>query len=102
MRTSGMDNVFHSAIMPHQKVTRTPLKARIRSCYCLWPDSGTGKSALAREIAKRRGGIVLDKDPIRATLFGAEVEYTAEQDILLSISCCKPPRGFSPATGSAW
>jgi predicted kinase len=41
---------------------------------------GTGKSALAREIAKRRGGIVLDKDPIRATLFGDEVEYTAEQD----------------------
>jgi predicted kinase len=41
---------------------------------------GTGKSTLAREIASRTGGTVLDKDSIRAALFGAEVEYTAEQD----------------------
>jgi predicted kinase len=41
---------------------------------------GTGKSTLAREIARRTGGIVLDKDTIRAVLFGAEVEYTTEQD----------------------
>jgi adenylylsulfate kinase len=41
---------------------------------------GSGKSALARALAPRCGGVVLDKDPIRATLFGAEVEYTTEQD----------------------
>jgi adenylylsulfate kinase len=41
---------------------------------------GSGKSALARELAPRCGGVVLDKDPIRAVLFGTEVEYTTEQD----------------------
>jgi predicted kinase len=42
---------------------------------------GTGKSTLARAIAARTGGAVLDKDPIRAALFSpADIEYTAEQD----------------------
>jgi adenylylsulfate kinase len=41
---------------------------------------GSGKSTVAREIAARCDGVVLDKDSIRAALFGAEVEYTAEQD----------------------
>jgi predicted kinase len=41
---------------------------------------GSGKSTLARQMAARGGGVVLDKDPIRAVLFGAEVEYTTEQD----------------------
>jgi predicted kinase len=41
---------------------------------------GSGKSTLAREIAQHCRGVVLDKDPIRAILFGAEVEYTTEQD----------------------
>src|SRR5512146_333682 len=41
---------------------------------------GTGKSTLAREIARPTGGTVLDKDTIRAALFGAGVEYTTEQD----------------------
>lgn len=41
---------------------------------------GTGKSTLAREIALRTNGVVLDKDCIRAALFGSEVEYSTEQD----------------------
>lgn len=41
---------------------------------------GTGKSTLARALAERTGGAVLDKDVIRAALFGARVEYTQEQD----------------------
>lgn len=42
---------------------------------------GTGKSTVARALAARTGGVVLDKDPIRATLFPPQdVEYTAEQD----------------------
>lgn len=42
---------------------------------------GTGKSALARVLAERSGGIVLDKDLIRAALFApAHIEYSREQD----------------------
>lgn len=42
---------------------------------------GTGKSTLARAIAKRTGAVVLDKDRIRAALFPAElIEYSREQD----------------------
>ena len=42
---------------------------------------GTGKSTLARAIAKHTGGVVLDKDVIRASLFPAElIEYSREQD----------------------
>jgi predicted kinase len=41
---------------------------------------GTGKSTLAREIAQRTGGAVLNKDRIRAALFGEDVEYSVEQD----------------------
>jgi predicted kinase len=41
---------------------------------------GTGKSTLARELARRTEGFVLDKDPIRTVLFGGEVEYSTEQD----------------------
>lgn len=42
---------------------------------------GTGKTTLARELARRTGGHVLNKDDIRDTLFGPEyVEYTTEQD----------------------
>jgi predicted kinase len=42
---------------------------------------GTGKSTLARAIALRTSGIVLDKDQIRSTLFPAEeIEYSSEQD----------------------
>lgn len=40
---------------------------------------GTGKSTLARELAARTVGVVLDKDEIRRALF-AEIEYSAEQD----------------------
>lgn len=42
---------------------------------------GTGKSALARAIAARLGGVVIDKDIIRAALFPpSDIEYSAAQD----------------------
>jgi adenylylsulfate kinase len=42
---------------------------------------GTGKSTLARALARRLGGAVLDKDVIRAALFAPEfVAYSAAQD----------------------
>jgi len=42
---------------------------------------GTGKSILARAVAQRLPGAVLDKDIIRAALFEpARVEYSPEQD----------------------
>jgi predicted kinase len=44
---------------------------------------GTGKSTLARAIAKRLGAAVLDKDRVRGALFpGALTDYTAQQDEL--------------------
>lgn len=45
---------------------------------------GTGKTTLARELAWRTGGHVLNKDAVRLALFGPDrVEYTAEQDELV-------------------
>ena len=42
---------------------------------------GTGKSTLARALAERLGGAVLDKDVIRAALFEpGRVAYSQEQD----------------------
>jgi predicted kinase len=42
---------------------------------------GTGKSTLARALAQRIGGVVLDKDRIRAALFPGDLtDYSAEQD----------------------
>jgi predicted kinase len=42
---------------------------------------GTGKSTLARALAQRLSGAVLDKDAIRAVLFQpAHVEYSLAQD----------------------
>lgn len=42
---------------------------------------GTGKSTLARELAQRTDGHVLDKDDIREALFGPDhVEYSTAQD----------------------
>ena len=42
---------------------------------------GTGKTSLARELARRTGGALLGKDEIRAALFSPEeVEYSVEQD----------------------
>ena len=45
--------------------------------------SGTGKSTLARRLAGRLDGVVLDKDVVRAALFGADVDYTSEQNNLV-------------------
>jgi predicted kinase len=42
---------------------------------------GTGKTTLGQNLASRTGGVVLNKDVIRATLFpGNATEYTTEQD----------------------
>lgn len=42
---------------------------------------GTGKSTLARELARRTEGAVLGKDEIRAALFAAhDVEFSTAQD----------------------
>ena len=42
---------------------------------------GTGKSALARELAKELAGTVLSKDEIRHTLFEPrDLEYSSQQD----------------------
>lgn len=40
---------------------------------------GTGKSTLAAKLAERLGGVVLNKDAVRAELFPL-VEYSREQD----------------------
>ena len=42
---------------------------------------GTGKSTVARALAEEVGGVVLNKDDLRAELFPKEfVEYSTEQD----------------------
>lgn len=42
---------------------------------------GTGKSTLSQALAQHGGGIVLDKDSIRAALFAPDhIEYSREQD----------------------
>ena len=42
---------------------------------------GTGKTTLARELARRAQGAVLSKDEMRAALFSPEdIEYSVEQD----------------------
>ena len=44
---------------------------------------GTGKSTLARAVAARLGGAILDKDKVREALFpGHLTDYTREQDDL--------------------
>jgi len=47
----------------------------------------TGKSTLARELARITAGAILDKDPIRAALFAPEdIEYsTAQDDFVMEI-----------------
>lgn len=42
---------------------------------------GTGKTTLARELARRTGGCVLSKDEFRHSIFtSAEIEYSSRQD----------------------
>jgi len=42
---------------------------------------GTGKSTLARAVAVRVGGVVLDKDVVRASIFPRRlIEYSTQQD----------------------
>jgi predicted kinase len=45
---------------------------------------GSGKSALARAVSERVGGVVLDKDLVRARVFAPnEIEYSTRQDDLV-------------------
>ncbi|HZQ67409.1 MAG TPA: AAA family ATPase [Terriglobales bacterium] len=45
---------------------------------------GTGKTTLARNLASRTGGVVLNKDEMRAALFAPKaIAYTTEQDDLV-------------------
>jgi adenylylsulfate kinase len=45
---------------------------------------GTGKTSLARALAERFSGTVLNKDEIRTALFAAkDIEYSTEQDDLV-------------------
>jgi len=45
---------------------------------------GTGKSTLARELARRTGGCVLGKDEIRAAIFAPkDIEFSTVQDDLV-------------------
>ena len=48
---------------------------------------GTGKSTLARELARRTGGCVVGKDEIRAAVFAPEdIEFsTAQDDFVMEI-----------------
>ncbi len=43
---------------------------------------GTGKTTIASELAKRLGGMVLNKDKIRGDLFPDAVDFSREQDDL--------------------
>jgi predicted kinase len=45
---------------------------------------GTGKSTVARKLAERMRGHVMDKDRVRDALFGADrIEFSTEQDDLV-------------------
>jgi len=48
---------------------------------------GTGKSTLARELARRTGGCVVGKDEIRAAIFAPEdIQFsTAQDDFVMEI-----------------
>jgi predicted kinase len=41
---------------------------------------GTGKTTLAKALAEKLGGVVVNKDEIRAAAFGKLVDYSCEQD----------------------
>ena len=44
---------------------------------------GTGKTTLAKKLASQNGGVVLNKDEVRAALFPGWVEYSVAQDDLV-------------------
>jgi predicted kinase len=55
---------------------------------------GTGKSALARELAALLDCPVLDKDRLRAELYGEAVEYAREQDDRVVAQLLERARGL--------
>jgi predicted kinase len=62
---------------------------------------GTGKSTLARELARRLGAPLLDKDRVRAALFAPEeIEYSREQDDLV-MECIWRALEFHARRGNA-
>ncbi len=62
---------------------------------------GTGKSTLARELARQLGAPLLDKDRVRAALFAPEqIEYSREQDDLV-MECIWRAVEFHARRGSA-
>jgi predicted kinase len=64
---------------------------------------GTGKSTLARALAKNLGGVVLDKDLIRAALFPAAlIEYSSAQDDFCMSLLFQTARYLAVEKKTAW
>jgi len=67
---------------------------------------GSGKSTLARTVAERVGGLVLDKDLVRARVFPAEaIAYSTKQDdsvVQLMLEEAESCSGFSLTESSFW
>jgi predicted kinase len=64
---------------------------------------GTGKSTLARALAKNLGGVVLDKDLIRAALFPpALIEYSSAQDDFCMSLLFQTARYLAVEKKTAW
>jgi len=64
---------------------------------------GTGKSTLARAVAARIGGAVLDKDKVREALFpGGLTDYTREQDDLCVRAMLEAARYLTEKQRAEW
>ena len=64
---------------------------------------GTGKSTLARAVAARIGGAILDKDKVREALFpGALTDYTRDQDDLCVRAMLEAARYLTEKRRAEW
>jgi len=64
---------------------------------------GTGKSTLARAVAAKIGGAILDKDQVREALFpGALTDYTREQDDLCVRAMLEAARYLTEKHRAEW